>query len=195
MRWFSLSATTTVLLESMTATPVGRKKLAPAPVPSAKVPSPLPARVETTPRGDTSRRRWFSLSATTMTPLEATTATPAGELKRADVPEPSAKEPIVLVPPASVVTTPSFEMSFMRWHCQSATTITPSAVAATPSMVIKDADAPEPSEQPKLPPASVEAVPLFGGGASAPTVSAIAAAGGGAAPSVSPAAPHSSTAA
>ena len=51
MRWLPPSATTITPLEGITATPVSywKKKLAAAPVPSAKAPLPLPASVLTTP--------------------------------------------------------------------------------------------------------------------------------------------------
>ena len=65
-------------LDGITATLDGWSKLAAVPVPFAKVSLPLPASVVTTPKGVTRRMRWLNWSATTMTPLIATTATPYG---------------------------------------------------------------------------------------------------------------------
>ena len=45
--------------EVSTATPIGKLKLASAPLPSANVALPLPASVETTPTGVTFRIRWL----------------------------------------------------------------------------------------------------------------------------------------
>jgi hypothetical protein len=91
--------------EGITAIEYGLKKLAAVPAPSAKAWFPLPASVVTLPRGVTRRMRWLCESATTITPLEGTTATPCGWLKLAAAPVPSAN-PLSL--PASVVTMPLF---------------------------------------------------------------------------------------
>ncbi len=98
------SATAKLPLKGITAIPIGVKKLAAVPVPSANALLPLPASVVTTPRGVTTRIRWLSLSPTMMVPPEVT-ATPCGWLKLAAVPVPS-MEGLPLPPPASVVTTP-----------------------------------------------------------------------------------------
>ena len=76
MQLLSVSATTTMLLEGITATPAGPRKLAAVPVPSAYAALPLPASVVVTPRGVTSRMRWLDVSATTTMPLEGMMATP-----------------------------------------------------------------------------------------------------------------------
>jgi hypothetical protein len=78
MRLLFGSATTITPLEGITSSPKGKWKLAAARVPSANAAVPLPARVVTTPRGDTSRMRWPYVSHTTMTPLEGITASPRG---------------------------------------------------------------------------------------------------------------------
>ena len=69
MRWFAVSATNTLPLES-TPTPRGKKNVAAIPVPSAE-PIELPARVVTTPSGVTFLMRLFPLSATYKLPLES----------------------------------------------------------------------------------------------------------------------------
>ena len=137
--------------------------------------------------------RWFSLSATTITPLEGITATPVGPLKLAAAPVPSANAPLPL--PASVVTTPTGVTSRMRWLPKSATTITPlEAITAISLGLLKLADWPVPSANAPVPlPTKVLAAPLFGAGAAPPTTSASAC--GDAPAAASPAAPHSSTAA
>ena len=130
--WLNSSATTIKLLEGITATPVGLLKLAAAPMPSAKAPLPLPASVVTTPRGVTMRIRLLVMSATTNTPLEGITATPAGWWKLADAPVPSAKAKLPL--PASVVTTPEERStSRTRFVDVSVTTTTPEGITATPA--------------------------------------------------------------
>jgi hypothetical protein len=96
------SATATLLLDGTTAIPAGPQNPALEPMPSAKEPLPLPASVETTPRGVTSRMRLFPVSATTKTPLEGSTAMPRGLQKLALAPGPSAK--VALPLPAKVVT-------------------------------------------------------------------------------------------
>jgi hypothetical protein len=59
MRLLNVSATTMTPLEGITATAVGLLKPAAAPVPSANMATPVPARVVTTPRGETSLIRWL----------------------------------------------------------------------------------------------------------------------------------------
>jgi hypothetical protein len=105
----------------VTATPRGLLSFAFVPTPSAK-PAVLPASVVTTPRGVTSRTRWFEMSATTMTPLDGITATPKTLQKLAAAPVPSAHVAAPL--PASVVTTPSAVTSRIRLLFWSETTIT-----------------------------------------------------------------------
>ena len=121
MRLLFSSDTTIMPLEGSTTTPAGLLKLALAPAPSAKDALPLPASVVTRPWGVMRRIRWLPVSETTMSPLEGTTATRLGLLKRAAVPEPSAKaaDP----PPASVTTRPRGEISKMRLLPESATTM------------------------------------------------------------------------
>ncbi len=81
--------------------PDGYLKLAAAPVPSAHVALPLPARVLTRPEEVTALMRLLLRSATYTTP-EASIATPAGLLKEAAAPWPSAKDALPL--PARVDT-------------------------------------------------------------------------------------------
>ena len=84
-------------------------------------------------------------SATTILPLEGTTATPVGPWKLAAPPVPSAKFWAVF-PPASVVTTPRGVTSRMRLLPESATTITPlDEMTATPIGLLKLAAVPVPS--------------------------------------------------
>ena len=136
--------------------------------------------------------RWFIESATTITPLEGITATPAGQLKLAVVPVPSAKEASPL--PASVVTTPRGVTSRMRWL--SATTITPlEEIAATPYRELKLADVPVPSANASLPlPASVLTTPLLACTPPTPPPTLSTSVWGAAPAPTSPAAPHSVTA-
>ena len=104
MRLLVESATTIAPSDGITATPAGHPKLADVPVPSAKAWVPLPARVLTTPLGETTRMRLLSRSETTKAPLEGMTATPRGYLKLAAVPVPSAKAALPL--PANVLAAP-----------------------------------------------------------------------------------------
>ena len=76
MRWLFVSATTMFPLDGMTATLCGPLKLAAVPVPSANARLPLPASVVTTPCGVTRRMRSFPESATIISPLDGTIATP-----------------------------------------------------------------------------------------------------------------------
>ena len=78
MRLLFVSATTTVPLDWITATPQGLEKVAIAAGPSAEPPLPVPAYVVTTPRGVTSRILALSRSATTILPLDAKTAPSCG---------------------------------------------------------------------------------------------------------------------
>ena len=84
------------------ATAAGLLKLAAAPVPSAQAAAPLPARVLTRPEEVTALMRWLLWSATSTTEASPA-ATPAGPLKVAAVPWPSAKG-VELELPARVVT-------------------------------------------------------------------------------------------
>jgi len=193
MRLFPASATTKTPLEGITATPIGLRNDAAVPMPSKNVELPLPASVVTAPRGVTSRMRWLSVSATTITPLDGITATPDGLLNLAVVPVPSAEAALPL--PASVATTPRGVTRRMQWFPVSATTITPleRITAIAVSSEKREATA-VPSTNPGLPlPARVVTTPLFGSGTVAPTTSA--AAWGDAPCCASPVAPHSSTAA
>jgi hypothetical protein len=183
MRKLAVSATTIELPEARTATLRGWKKLAEVPEPSERplvqVPdTQWPASVETAPPIPTSRMQWFALSATTMKPFDASTATPCGWLKLAAMPTPSAKFALPL--PATVETIPDGVICLMQLFIVSATRIAlVNGSTATP------AGANEPGR--------VETIPLFGGGKRPPTTSARAC-GETPAPA-SPAAPHSSTAA
>ncbi len=102
MRLLTLSAIKMLPLASM-ATPTGQLKIAAVPVPSAKAPAPLPARVVTTPPGETFRTRLLPQSPTTTLP-PASMPTPEGQLKEADSPSPLANaiDPL----PASELTAP-----------------------------------------------------------------------------------------
>ena len=92
---------TAMLPLAATAMPVGWLKLAAAPAPSADPALPLPASVVTTPEGVTSLTRLLKVSATKITPVCGSRATPQGLLKLAAAPAPSAKAALPL--PASVV--------------------------------------------------------------------------------------------
>ena len=87
-------STTTILPSVFTTTPCGWLKLAAVPWPSAEPAEPLPAKVETTPRGDTSLMRLFIRSVTTMVPLAGMKAMPHGWLNLAAAFTPSAKAPV-----------------------------------------------------------------------------------------------------
>ena len=105
IRWLSFSPTSTSP-KSFTATPIGSQNVAETvPTPLAKgVELPVPARVETVPKGVIFRMRWFPESATYTTPAESI-AMPCGYEKRARAPEPSAQAAVPL--PAKVVVTPA----------------------------------------------------------------------------------------
>jgi hypothetical protein len=135
-----------------TATPLGLKNAAPVPLPSANAFVLLPARVVTTPPGDTLRMRLFAESATITLPL-ASMATPVGSLNAAPTPVPSANayDPL----PASVVTTPPGVTLRIRLLSLSATITLPLASMATPVGYEKEASVPAPSAKKPYIPASV----------------------------------------
>ena len=170
-RLLFLSTTTICALDESTATLHGVSKLAAEPVPSAKPPLqslPQPARVETTPDGETRRTRPFAESATTMSPL-GSKAAPVGLLNKAPVPVPSenpAIPPAIPRRPAMVVTTPAAETIRIRWLPVSGTTRLPldgsktRPTAIGPKFVANCATVPTPSALPGTElPTKVETLP------------------------------------
>ena len=114
------------------------------PSPSAWPRLLLPAIVVTTPWGVTSRTRSFPVSATMISPLGDTTATPCGPAKLAAEPTPSMNAELPL--PARVDTMPSGVIRRILWFVVSATTVLPFVGdTATPLGELKQASAPSPS--------------------------------------------------
>ena len=127
MRLFPVSATTTLPAGS-TATPYGPAKAALVPAPSANPAAPPPARRLTRPPGVTKRTHWLSVSATNTLP-PASTATPRGPLKAAEVPTPFAKPALA---PARVDTTRAGLTARMRLLAVSPTNRVPAPSTQTP---------------------------------------------------------------
>ena len=153
------SATYTLPLAS-TATPNGYRNRAAAPVPSALPLLPVrPASVVTTPPDAIFRIARLFESATYTLPA-LSTATPAGPLKRAAAPVPSAVPGLPAVP-ASVVTTPPDVIIRIVWLPVSPTYTLPAASTATPTGALKCAPSPVPSVLPLMPasPANVVTTP------------------------------------
>ena len=108
--WLFVS-TTMMTLYNVIARSEGPLNFALVPVPSANAALVLlPASVETSPRGVTSRIRLFPASAIVMTPVRGLIAMPCGALNLAVVATPSRNNgngEAVLLLPASVETMPS----------------------------------------------------------------------------------------
>ena len=154
MRLFPVSEMKTFPAVS-TATPRGKLKAAFVPVPSANAADPLPAKVLTTPPGDTLRMRWLEESTTNTLPMESMD-TPQGPLNEALVPAPSAKAAVPL--PASVDTTPPGVI--LRMRLPSETRALPTESRARPTKNENKAPVPVPSAYPLEPPANVLTTPL-----------------------------------
>ncbi len=86
------ASTKTALPSGSTAIDIGKLSSAVAPGPSEIPSAPVPAQVETTPSGVTSRIRWFQLSATRSVPC-AVSASPIGWVNAALRPMPSPNPP------------------------------------------------------------------------------------------------------
>ena len=100
--------------------------------------------MKTTPRGEIRRTLLFPASATTIAPLEGTTATLLGDEKLAAAPAPSAKAALPL--PARVETTPWTDKIRILLFPVSAMTMAPLDVTtATPCGAEKAAEEAAPS--------------------------------------------------